>query len=198
MILCSVLLWSTSVAGQKISDISARYKFNIDQYDHAHDVSEPMKIDMRPYSVKVKEAVETELTRKLNQENWHPQNQEDLASVVDALKAEAIHEEAQQEFERTYSECFFIAEKLRFQVNFGGFKPFEISLPLTEVESFQNNFNQLDFNNYRFALNEHDMFVVTYVEIFNPDNGKKYFFHNTDDKSIKAPPINLSVQGLEF
>ena len=91
-----------------------------------------------------------------------------IKAAVEYFQSKAIHDVASKEFDKTFSRCFLLAQQLKVQVHFGGFKPFAIAIPLMEIEDFINNFEDLKFTGQRFALNENDNFVVTYVEIYNP------------------------------
>ena len=101
-------------------------------------------------------------------------------------------------FNNCIPECYFLQGTLQFEVQLDGFRPFKIAIPLADVESFQNHFKKLEYSDQKVAFNEIDQFVITYLKIFNPDNGKKYVFYNSEDETVKAPSFAISVPEIDL
>ena len=195
------VLSSTLSLAQMIEAESIPHRFEIDkslEYEGESE-SKPFKI-VQP-KLLIRNIIEKELTSWYGKEGYKlegsPEFDLEVSKKVKKIQPRIIQEVGLEMFEHNIPDWYFVQGSLQFEISLSGFKPFMISIPLAEVESFKNHFDKLNFSQQQFAYNEEDEFVVTYLHIYNPDNGKKYIFYNTQDESVKAPTFSISFNDID-
>ena len=200
IIICLAL--NISVFGQLLEAESRPYRFSIDMMLEIEAKTESQSFDILPYKVQISLILEEQLAKWFGN-NPHGDIDVDnldelVAFIVKKSSPEAIQIIGLKAFENTRTHSFFIEESLQFEIQLNEFKPFKISIPLAEVESFQNNFEKIQFSNQKFTMNENDQFVITYIHIYNPENEKKYIFYNTEDGTVQAPSFSVSLPKVDL
>ena len=191
------MLLVDTVFCQMIESTSRPYRFDIDKMLEYEGVSPRIAMEILPARVKIRSRIEMELSEWYRNEGYKYANEatydERIIRKIEELQPIIIHEIGLELFDNCIPECFFLQGTLQFEIHLNGFRPFNIAIPLAEVESFRLHFDKLQYSEQKIAFNEMDEFVITYLKIFNPDNGKKYVFYNTEDQTVKAPSFAISV-----
>ena len=185
-----------------IESTSRPYRFDIDKTLEYEGVSSPKAFEILPVRVKIRSLIELQLSEWYKNEGYKYVDDatydERIIRKIEEFQPMVIHEVGLTSFDNCIPECFFLQGTLQFEVRLNGFRPFNIAIPLAEVESFRLHFNKLEFSEQKIAFNEIDEFVITYLKIYNPNNGKKYVFYNSEDQTIKAPSFAISIPEMEF
>ena len=187
---------------QMIESTSRPYRFDIDKILEYEGVSSSKDFEIIPARVKIRSMIEVELSIWYKNEGFKYADQatynERIIRKIEEFQPNIIHQVGVEEFNNCIPEYYFLQNTLQFEIHLNGFRPFNIAIPLAEVESFKLNFSKLEYSEQIIAFNEQDEFVITYLKIYNPDNGKKYVFYNTEDQTIKAPSFAISVPESEL
>jgi len=185
-----------------IESTSRPYRFDIDKTLEYEGVSRIQAFEIVPARVKIRSEIELKLSEWYKNEGFkHADDDtydERLTRKIEEFQPEIIREVGIESFENCIPECFFLQTTLQFEVRLKGFRPFNIAIPLTEVESFRLNFKKLEYSDHKIVFNEMDEFVITYLKIYNPGNGKKYIFYNSEDQTVRAPSFAISVPEREL
>jgi hypothetical protein len=202
LILIWICMFAGTVCAQRLEAESIPYRFYIDEILEFEEVSEIMTVEIEPYRSQIRDRLEKEVHIWYDSEGKQlvddPSYMERLISRIETVTPQIIHDVGLRTFEHCNLEMFFIESSLEFELAFTDFKPFRIGIPLSDVESFRNNSDRLQFENHRITFNDEDQFVISYVEITNPVNGRKYFFHNSNEEALKAPSFNIHLPNSEF
>jgi len=83
---------------------------------------------------------------------------------------------AQANFANAIPTNEYDADREVFIINYPGFYPIELSVPLKEAPEFDQNFFKLEYSNLRFSYAKNN-FVIEKLFAKNPLNGKKYSYN---------------------
>jgi len=182
---------------QLIEAESRPYQFRIDMMMEIEDVSMSGEFHVLPYKIQISNILEAKMAEWYNLNGFSSTDADAIDGLIvkkiDEFLPDAIQLVGSEALEKSEIRCFFIEESLQFEIQINDFKPFKIAIPLSEVESFQNNFNTIEYSSQKIAYNDENEFVVTYIHIYNPSNMKKYVFYNTEDESVRAPSFSISL-----
>ena len=197
LILIMLLVSGLRAKAQMLESESRPYRFSIDHSKEYSDESGRYSFKITPYRNYIRDRLEKEITKWFEEEGKQlyndPTYDERLIQQIEKVKPIIIHDLGMDVIKNCKSTCYLISQTLEMEVQFTDFRPFRIGVPLVDMESFHNDFHKMIFENQRITFNDRDEFVFTYVEIYNPVNGKKYFFHNTADETINAPSFNIHI-----
>ena len=195
------LAFGVQAKAQMIEAESRPYRFDIDKSLEYEDVSPPMAFNIIPTKVLIRDRIETEVSKWYGKEGYKYGDTEEfeilIKEKITEIQPAVFQEVGMNLFEHTRPEWFFLQGSLEFEIRMNGFKAFLIGIPLNEVESFKLHFDKLEFSKQKFTYSEEGQFVITYIQIFNPDNGRKYIFYNTAEESIVAPSFSISFSDLD-
>jgi len=187
---------------QMIESTSRTYHFDIDKTMEYEGISVSQAFEVVPARLKIRQLIEEELSTWYEKEGYKYEDestyQERIIRKIEDIQPMIIHEVGVSSFDNCQPECFFKQGTLQFEIQLNGFRPFNIAIPLAEVESFRIHFSKLEYSAQKIAFNEIDQFVITYVKIFNPDNGKRYVFYNAEDETVKSPSFAISVPQMDL
>lgn len=191
-----------TLSAQMIESESRPYSFDIDKILEYQGRSASSSYDIVHPRVKIRDVLQKELSSWFRNEGQNLEDddrfQQQFNTKINDIQPLVIQEVGLSSFQSCTPVCFFNQSTLQFEVQLDGFRPFNIGIPLAEVESFRNHFDKLQFSDQKIAFNELDQFVITYVHIFNPDNGKKYIFYNSEDETIHAPTFSISFRDVNL
>ena len=93
------------------------------------------------------------------------------------------------------------ADNESFKIEFPGFNPVFIKVPLQEAEAFDKSVKKLRYRNSSFALAENNL-IIAHLEIENPANNKTYIYDSKESVAYSVPqlvfnfdPVNLQQTG---
>ncbi|UZR94797.1 caspase family protein [Chondrinema litorale] len=84
-----------------------------------------------------------------------------------------------------------------FRIKMEGFAPFYLSVPRDEAPSFDDNFQQVEFDNEIFTLVGEDEFAFLSVEVENPLINRLYKYNNTETVAFNPEGLNLEFDPVE-
>lgn len=202
LVISFLLFTSIDTKSQILEAVSVPYRFEIDHVHEYEDVSPSYGYAIAPYKFEIRNRIEDYLKSWFESEGFlksnEPEYNELLKSKIEEFRPLAIQEVGEEALNHSEKWCLFLAENLEFQVYITGFKPFLIDIPLIDVESFRLNIEALDFQDSRISFNRDGEFVIRYLEIYNPINGKKYYFHNNREATVQVPSFNINLPATDL
>lgn len=90
------------------------------------------------------------------------------------------------------------ADNETFKIIFTELDPIYIGVPIADAQSFDNNFNKLEFGNTKFALTNDDLIVLQHIEITNPINDKIYVYDSELSTPFSSTQIEFDFEDIEL
>lgn len=105
-------------------------------------------------------------------------NEYTIEEKKEALKQEVINQLATEKIDMTKVRNDYDADREVFKLYFDNLNPIKLEVPIHEAESFDNNFENIEYLEYNFSINESNNFEIVYLKAFNPDNYNTYVFNS--------------------
>jgi len=107
-------------------------------------------------------------------EKYEERMKQGEATVRKSFEREALNEVAKTGIDWKSARTEYNADKEAFTVSVESLEPFILKVPVSEAEIFDENLKDIEYSNPAFEMRSDDAIRVTYLEITNPANGKKY------------------------
>jgi hypothetical protein len=195
------LLFTQSLHSQMIESNSRPYRFNIEQMLTLESSSIPIGFDIEPFRTKIVDQLEIEIALWYDQIGYKFADdanfEEKLRAEVEVIQPGIIHAVGIEAMSKSTPQLYFIPEELKFEIYFNGFEPFEIEVPMAQVEDFKENFSRIKFVDQQITYNELDHFVITEINVYDPVSDAIYAYQRYDSDVLQAPVFPVSLPTID-
>ena len=123
--------------------------------------------------------------------------EENRVFKIQELTDEAINTIAMEKMVTEGALLDYDPDNESFRIKMEGYSPFYLSVPRDEAPSFDNNFQQVEFDNEVFTLVGDDEFAFLSVDVMNPVNDKLYKYSNSETIAFNPEGLNLEFDPIE-
>lgn len=125
----------------------------------------------------------TDYQKRVNELTFNQKAIEFSQEAINQLAVQTIHwEDLQGEYD---------ADNESFKLQFKGFAPFYLKVPLPEAKIFDQNLHRLQFGQANFTLTPQDEFGLLHLKIQNPATGKTYLYDSQDLTAFNPSQLQL-------
>jgi hypothetical protein len=96
-----------------------------------------------------------------------------------------------------YVQNDYDADNESFMITFDGYNPIFIQVPISEAPKFDANFNNFEFNNFGFVLQDDYTVEIGHLEISDTDLGKKYIYDIQNNIPFSSKQFAFNFDQLE-
>ncbi len=89
------------------------------------------------------------------------------------------------------------ADNESFKISFPDYNPIFLKVPLNEAQSFDANFNDLEFSNIKFTLLDNFDLGIMHLEIINSNAGKSYIYDSQDIVSFSSNQFAFNFDDIK-
>ncbi len=177
---------------------SRPYRFQIDKMINFESSSDQYAFKILPFKTRIVEKLEFEI------ESWYEEIgsqyrdednfEEKVREQIEILKPLVINSVGVEMMSKSTPELYFIAEELKFEIHFSGFEPFEVEVPISQIETFKEHFNRIKYDGQQITFNELEKFVVEEISIYDPVSDAIYAYQKPESQ-VRTPDFEVSLQG---
>jgi len=180
-----------------IESSSRPYRYNIQKMLSIEGNSLSKSFDIEPFRTKIIDQLEMEIALWYeeigHQYTNEPDFEERLMAELEAIQPRIIQEIGIQAMSKSIPQLFFIPEELKFEIHFSGFAPFEIEVPMAQVEAFKENFHRIKYADQQITYSQMDQFVITEINIYDPVAEAIYAYQHYNADMLKLAVFSISL-----
>ncbi|MEQ9064748.1 MAG: hypothetical protein RIE58_11275 [Vicingaceae bacterium] len=185
-----------------IESESRPYRIEIEKMMAYEDVSAPMPVEIMPSKVKIRNNLEKRLKIWFDQQGYALGSDLEFEHAVEhkivELQPLVVQEVGLDLLNNSIPEWYFEQGRLRFRINFSGFRPFFIETPLSETEAFKANFDKISYSDVLVIFNDDDEFVINHIEVYEPSGGRTYTYERAPEEIIKQASFSISFSRADY
>ena len=123
-------------------------------------------------------------------------NKETLKYKTSEFTQQAIDSSALARFNWKNKTNNYDADNENFKITLNDFGDILVHVPLAEAPTFDSNFQALKFNKPKFVYNQ--QFLLSYVEIINPANNKKYIADLRNNLAYNSQTFIFNINDIDI